>query len=117
MRLAGLLHGAIALAVCGACSSGNGKGPGSGTGSAPPQVACGDVRGKVEQLYRAEAQQKEPKRVDEAVADNTAMVMGDCDKQPAKIAPCVHAATTVEAMEKCLGPLDDDGTEGEALRK
>jgi hypothetical protein len=107
----------LAIALVCACSSGNGKGTG-GSGSAPPAgVACADVRGKVEQLYRAEAQIKEPKRIDDAVADNTAMVMGDCAKQPGKIAPCVFAAVDVPAIEKCLGPLDDEGTDGEALRK
>lgn len=110
----------LALALVAACSgNGGGKGPGGGgpgTGSTAAGT-CADLRAKVEQLYRADAEAKDPKRVDEAVADNTAMVMGDCAKQPAKIAPCVGAATTVEAMEKCLGPLDDEGTEGEALRK
>ncbi|MCW5804376.1 MAG: hypothetical protein KIT31_18540 [Deltaproteobacteria bacterium] len=105
----------LALALVAACSGNGGKGP-AGTGSTAA-ATCADVRAKVEQLYRADAQAKEPQRVDEAVADNTAMVMGDCAKQPAKIAPCVGTATTVEAMEKCLGPLDDEGTEGEALRK
>jgi len=86
--------------------------------SAKPAGACEDIRAKVEQLYRAEAQAKEPKRVDEAVADNTAMVMSDCAKAPAKVAACVTAASTVAELEKkCLAPLDEEGTEGEGLRK
>jgi hypothetical protein len=71
------------------------------------------VRPRVEQLYRAEAQAKEPTRVDDAVADNTHMVMNDCAKDPAKIVPCLAKAATVSELEKdCLIPLDDEGTEG-----
>ena len=116
----------LVLAVC-ACSSthgtgpGSGSGPGSGPGSAsPPSTAttCDEVRPRVEQLYRGEAQIKEPKRVDEAVADNTAMVMKDCARDPAKLVPCLARAGSVAELEKqCLFPLDDEGTEGEALRK
>jgi len=89
------------------------QGPG---GSAAPPVAtattCDGVKPRVEQLYRAEAQSKEPKRVEEAVADNTQMVMNDCVKDPAKTVPCLAKAATVSELEKdCLIPLDDEGTE------
>jgi hypothetical protein len=89
-----------------------------GQGSAPPPVAsattCDGVKPRVEQLYRAEAQQKEPKRVEEAVADNTQMVMNDCVKDPARFVPCLAKAATVAEVEKsCLIPLDDEGTEGQ----
>lgn len=89
----------------------------TGAGSAAPPVAtnaktCEDVKSLVEQLYRAEAQLKEPKRVDEAVADNTQMVMNDCAKDPAKTVPCLAKAASVAEVEKnCLIPLDDEGTE------
>jgi hypothetical protein len=92
--------------------------PTGGSGSAPAASPCDAIRPKVEQLYRAEAEQKEPKRVAEAVADNTAMVMNDCAKAPAKVAACVHGADSVAELEKkCLTPLDDEGSEGEELRK
>jgi len=85
--------------------------PGSAAGA-----TCESVRGKIDAMYREEAQRKEPKRVDDAVADNTAMVMSDCAKDPAKVAPCVAAVTTVADLEKtCLAPLDPEGTEGNAL--
>lgn len=90
---------------------------GSGTGSAPVvanATGCADVKAKVEALYRAEAQVKEPKRVEAAVADNTAMVMTDCAKDPATAVPCIVKAQSVPELEKqCLVPLDDEGTEGE----
>ena len=102
---------AIALAGC----AGKGSGPGNGSGSMVPATpTCDGIRTKVEQLYRAEAQAKEPKRVDEAVADNTKMVENDCAKAPDKVAPCVVKAESVAEIEKsCLIPLDDEGTEAD----
>lgn len=90
---------------------------GSGT-SAPPTTApltaaktCDEVRPRVEALYRAEAQQKEPARVEEAVSDNTTMVMNDCNQKPALV-PCLATVATVPELEKtCLIPLDEEGTE------
>lgn len=115
----------LVLAV-GACSSTHGTGTGSGStgssvGTAPPVAnakTCDDVKARVEQMYRGEAQIKEPKRVDEAAADNTAMVMRDCAKDPAKTVPCLASAGSVAELEKqCLVQLDDEGTEGEGLAK
>jgi hypothetical protein len=114
----------LVVVVC-ACSSTHGTGPGSGTGSgtgsAPPVAnakTCDDVKPRVELMYRGEAQVREPKRVDDAVADNTAMVMKDCAQDPAKTVPCLAKAATVAELEKqCLIQLDDEGSEGEALRK
>lgn len=102
---------AIALVAC-ACP--NKKTGGAGTGSnveVPPSGdACAAMRPKVEQLYRAEAQANEPTRVDDATADNTAMVMGDCANAPAKVAACLQAARTVADIEKnCLQRLDPAG--------
>jgi len=119
----------VAVVAC-ACSSKNGptttggSQQGSGAGSevsvvTPPTNAktCDEVKPRVEQMYRAEAQAKEPKRVDEATADNTAMAMKDCATDPAKFVPCLAKAPTVAELEKqCLIPLDDEGTEGEARK-
>jgi hypothetical protein len=75
-------------------------------------TTCDGVKPRMQDLYRAEAQQKEPKRVDEAVADNTQMVMNDCAKDPDKTVPCLAKAGSVAELEKdCLIPLDDEGTE------
>ncbi len=96
--------------------SSNGGGSGSGGGSGAG--ACEGLRDKVLALYRAEAQAKEPERVDEATADNTAMVLGECAKNPGRVQPCLTNAPSVEIIERtCLAPLDDEGSEGEALRK
>jgi hypothetical protein len=90
---------------------------GAGTAAVASNPACDALRPKIEQLYRAEAQTREPKRVDAAVADNTTMVLNDCVKAPDKVAPCVQAAATVRDLEaRCLAPLDDEGTEGEHAR-
>jgi hypothetical protein len=109
---------AVALLACGP-----GKPPaeppgggGSASGAPPSSAACDGVRDKVAQLYRAEAKDKDPARVNEMVADNTAMVMNDCVKAPDKVTACVLAATTVRELEgSCLEPLDDEGTEGDKL--
>lgn len=93
-------------------------GTGSGSATPPPNDACGRIRAKVEGLYRAEAQQKDPERVEEAVRDNTDMVMSECARNPGTIEPCVANAQAIETIEKtCLAPLDEEGSEGEALRK
>lgn len=114
------LPNALVLIVIAACS---GQSPpvtnGTGTGSttAPPAAACEGIKAKVEQLYRAEAEAKEPKHVDGAVADNTQMVMNDCAKDPGKVSACVQAASSVAELEtKCLRQLDDEGTEGNDLK-
>lgn len=95
----------------------------TGTGSqqstnVPPSGSaktCADVKPKVEALYRAEAEAKEPKRVAAAVADNTAMVMNDCNKDPVKAVPCLVSVQSISELEQqCLVPLDDEGTEGES---
>jgi hypothetical protein len=89
----------------------------SGSGATIDPVnatTCEGVKPRVEALYRGEAQQKEPTRVEEAVSDNTTMVMNDCTKDPAKLVPCLAKVATVAALEKtCLAPLDDEGTEGD----
>jgi hypothetical protein len=121
----------VVVALC-ACSGKHGTGPGSGSsgtgssagtglGSAPAVAnakTCDDIKARVEQMYRGEAQVKEPKRVDQAVADNTTMVMNDCARDPAKAVPCLAKAPSVAELEKqCLIQLDDEGTEGQALAK
>jgi hypothetical protein len=98
----------------GPTTTGQGSATGSAGGEVPTATRCEDLASHVGDLYRAEAQQKEPKRVEEAVADNTAMVMSDCAKQPQVAMPCIAKAASVAELEKrCLTPLDDEGTEGE----
>ena len=106
----------LALILLVACACPSKRPVPSGPGSAAPPIAaattCDGIRPRVEQLYRAEAEAKEPKRLAEAVADNTQMVMNDCAKDPAKTVPCLAKAATVSELEKdCLIPLDDEGTE------
>lgn len=116
-RIGRWMIGAALLAAACHCS-GPGAPPVVGAGSGAVTPTCDGIRPKVERLYRAEAQVKEPKRVDEAVADNTAMVMGDCAKAPEKVATCVTEVASVADLEqKCLAALDDEGSEGEALKR
>jgi len=92
---------------------------GSASGSAADPGApatCAGIRAKVEALYRAEAQRLEPTRVEAAVADNTTMVMNDCARDAARVAPCVARVTSVVDLEhQCLIPLEPEGTEGKEL--
>lgn len=95
-------------------AGGTAAGSGSSSGVQPAATACDALRPKVEQLYRAAARNGDPKRVDEIVADNTAMVMNDCRKAPDKATACITAATTTQELEaRCLEPIDDEGTEGD----
>ncbi len=96
----------------------------TGTGSATPPApdvtitSCDTARPKVEALYRAAVPKKEAGRAAAFVADNTTMVLNDCAKLPDKVVPCLAAARTVDEVEaRCVAPLDDEGTEGDALRK
>jgi hypothetical protein len=116
---------AIAAAVALACGpkaaapggDGSAHGPASGTGTAAG-TGCAAVRGKIEQLYRTEATGREPSRVNEAVADNTAMAMADCAKDPARFTACIAAVTTAAELDaRCLLPIDDEGTEGDKLAR
>jgi hypothetical protein len=115
-----MMRCALLVLVLAGCPSKPPTTTGTGSGSATPPTAdaCGSIRAKVEGLYRAEAQQKEPERVEEAVRDNTDMVLGECAKNPAAIEPCVANAQAIDIIEKtCLAPLDEEGSEGEALRR
>ena len=113
----------VALFACGSPSTppveptgGATTGNSSGGGVPLSGTTCDAVRAKVEELYRAAARGGDPVRVNEAVADNTTMVMNDCAKAPDKATACITAATTVHELEaRCLEPLDDEGTEGDRV--
>ncbi|MBL9019955.1 MAG: hypothetical protein JNL83_37565 [Myxococcales bacterium] len=106
----------------------NGSGQGSGSTALPPAQGCEAVRAQVEALYRAEAKAKEPTRVEEAVADNVAMVMAECAKAPDRISACIAQGRAPGAAEaqpwtakdleaSCMPQLDDEGSEGDTLKK
>jgi hypothetical protein len=51
-----------------------------------------------------------------ADGDHVVMVMNDCQRDPQLVAPCVVKATTAAAITKqCTLPIDDAGSEGDAL--
>jgi hypothetical protein len=85
----------------------------AGTGGAGPTPApsCEPARVRAEQLYGAAASAAPTE-----VADNVAMVVADCHADPAGVAGCAAAATSIARLEACLRPLDDDGSEGLGLR-
>jgi hypothetical protein len=115
---------ALALTAC-ACPSKQSAtrttgGTGTTTGSGTP-TGCDAITAKVQALYRAEAQGAEkggadPRRVEEAVSDNTAMVAAVCLRDPGTVSTCVAGVTTVKDLEaKCLPKLDEEGSEADAL--
>lgn len=103
-----------------ACSSKQGTVTnGSGSGG-PAATGCDAAKKKVGELYRAEAvaNKEKPERVEESIADNTTMVMNECVKSPALVVDCIGRVNTAGELEKqCLAQLDEEGSEGEALRK
>lgn len=109
----------LLLVLACACSSNHGTPTTNGSGtSMPPATGCDGAKAKVEQLYRDEAKGEKPERQAEAVSDNTTMVMTECTKSPDKVVACINrVASAAELTQQCLAPLDDEGTEGEALRK
>jgi hypothetical protein len=114
MRVIGL--GFLIAGAC-ACPSKPAPAPSAGSATATPtptgSATCDSVRPRIDAMYREEAQRKEPKRVDDAVADNVAMVMRECTPN---VAACLATAATTSDVEKhCLAPLDPEGTEGDKL--
>ena len=90
--------------------SGTGTGSGSGTGAGDP-ARCDSIAAHVQDLYRASAERT--KLTDGEVADNVAMVLGECKTSPDKIIACATKATSVAQLEsQCMPALDDQGSEG-----
>ncbi|HUQ02441.1 MAG TPA: hypothetical protein VM261_08095 [Kofleriaceae bacterium] len=117
----------LALSACGCKQkggggtgpNGDGGGTGTGTGSGGGSVvdtsgdpsACDAVATKVTGLYQANAERT--KMTPDEVADNAAMVMGECRSAPNHVVACVNKVTSVVQLETlCLSKLDDDGSEG-----
>ncbi|HEY4244856.1 MAG TPA: hypothetical protein VGM88_33805 [Kofleriaceae bacterium] len=90
---------------------------GASHGSTAPVAddACGGVHAHVEQLYlQGPPGATDPKLARDVALDNTHMVMIDCARNPAQVAPCAERANTVAALEhNCVIPLDPQGTEGD----
>lgn len=96
---------------------GPGTGSGSGTGSVPggDPARCATIAGHVEELYRASAERT--KLTDGEIADNVAMVLGECQAAPDRVIACATKATAVAQLEgQCLPALDDEGSEGERFK-
>jgi hypothetical protein len=110
----------VALAAACAChphgkTGEGGSGPSGGTAAA---ASCDSVTAPVTALYQAEAKATGAEAHDATfVADNVAMVQTDCARDPGRVAACAAGATSVAQLEKdCLIPLDEEGTDGEAIR-
>lgn len=94
--------------------TGSGSGTGSGQGAGDP-ARCATIAGHVEELYRASAERT--KLTDGEIADNVAMVLGECKAAPDRVIACATKATAVAQLEgQCLPALDDEGSEGERFK-
>lgn len=91
---------------------GGGTGTGTGTGATTGDPAtCASIAAHVEDLYRASAERT--KMTDAEIADNVAMVLGECKVAPDRVVACATKATAVAQLEsQCLPALDDEGSEG-----
>ncbi|MEZ4402224.1 MAG: hypothetical protein R3B06_19520 [Kofleriaceae bacterium] len=115
MQLGRIVCGALVAVGCacgsGAKSTGPAGGSGTGGGGAGDPAACDAVALHVTDLYQANAERT--KLTPGEVADNVAMVLGECKTAPGRVAPCAAKATAVTVLERdCLLPLDDQGSEG-----
>lgn len=130
MRMRGLRAGLFVAVMLSACAckqkggggtgpngDGDGGGTGTGTGSSKPidtsgdPAACDAIADKITGLYQASAERT--KMTPEEVADNAAMVIGECRGAPNHVVACVQKVTSVVQLETlCLGTLDDEGSEG-----
>lgn len=77
---------------------------------------CEQLKPKIAGIYRAAAKPGD-QGAEQAVADNTAMILRDCQTAPSKFAACIQAAPDVATLERdCVIPLDDEGrAEGNAF--
>ena len=79
-------------------------------------AACEAHTDKISALYRTDAgdppeDADQKARYEEAIADNTHLVLADCRTSPARFAPCIESATSVAFLEtSCVIPLDEAGT-------
>lgn len=103
--------------ACG-CTCGGPK-PRSGVGPVDPAAAqaCAALTDKLAELYRAEAAAAGVPREgqDEAVRDNSAMVLDECARRR-EVLRCAAGAVSAKELERtCLSPLPEDGSEAAAL--
>ena len=111
-----LVAALVAACACKQGGSGDVTGPGTGTGTGGGTVAtanpgdCDALAAHVGGLYETGA--VGTKMTAEEIADNTAMVLGECRAAPGTVAGCAKAATSIAQLEACLTPLDDEGSEG-----
>ena len=105
----------VGIAACGCRQGGAGSGSsGTGSGGAPGlSPACAGIRDHLTALYRSDAEGREPNRIEQATADNVAMALRECGRQP-EFASCADKATSASSLERdCFAAPDDEGSEGD----
>lgn len=104
----------LALAACACPNTQTGTTTttgGTGSGATPATgTPCERMTPKLRLLYRNDAQS------DEAIADNTAMVLAECNRAPDRVSACIAGVTTVKDLEaQCMPQLDEEGSEADVL--
>jgi hypothetical protein len=126
-RVAILLMCLVAACAC-KSKADTGPGKGSGTGTGGPDTGdpaqCDKLATHLEELYRADAtatagsgSAATPEMLDEIVKDNVTMAMSDCKAAPTRVTACAEKAKSAAELEdRCLIPLDEEGTEGDQFK-
>ena len=115
MRSTLLIAALLMLGMLGACSKGNKSALRiSGDGVETDIVrSCAAMQHRVEELYQQAAEQSgmAANRRSEFVSANLHMVMSDCRLNPTEGYACLQEAKSVTELEdRCLVPLDDEGS-------
>lgn len=100
------------------CTCGGSKPlPGGGPVDPVAVQSCAGLTEKLAALYGEEAAAAgaSKERQEEAVRDNSAMVLAECARRPEVVRCAISATSAAELERKCLLPLPEDGSEAAAL--
>ncbi len=82
----------------------------------PSSLGCAAIRAPLQLAYSGELKGQAEQPGPAVVADNVAMMMGECALAPARVSACVKAhQVAAEITQLCTAPLDDLGSEGQLL--
>lgn len=105
----------ITLTVIAACHPKN-SGPTATPGGDSRGPGCAAIRQPLQVAYSAVPAGHAGQPNAEVVADNVAMMMRECDLAPAHVIACVNAhPVAAEITQLCTAPIDDNGSEGNAI--
>ena len=78
--------------------------------------ACAAIRQPLQVAYAADSKDEAELANGAVVADNIAMMMRECELAPTRVIGCVNThRVAAEITQLCTSPIDDAGSEGQAL--